>query len=93
MAIALHQSPSSISQQLSILEREARTPLLRKAGRRVQLTSQAELSPRRPLISSSRRWLPRTWSSTSIPTVCSPAGPTSPEERDGSRTSRDGLCL
>ncbi|MEU8205101.1 hypothetical protein [Streptosporangium sp. NPDC049046] len=31
MAIALHQSPSSISQQLSILEREARTPLLGEA--------------------------------------------------------------
>lgn len=41
VAGALHQSPSSVSQQLSLLENEAGTPLLRKVGRRVQLTPQA----------------------------------------------------
>ncbi|WP_205475091.1 LysR substrate-binding domain-containing protein [Nocardioides sp. SYSU D00038] len=43
VAAALHQSPSSVSQQLATLEREAGAPLLRKVGRRVQLTPQAEL--------------------------------------------------
>jgi DNA-binding transcriptional LysR family regulator len=40
---ALHQSPSSVSQQLSILEREAGAPLLRRAGRGVLLTAQGEV--------------------------------------------------
>lgn len=43
VATALHQSPSSVSQQLSQLEREVGLELLRKAGRRVQLTPQAEI--------------------------------------------------
>jgi DNA-binding transcriptional LysR family regulator len=43
VAEALHQSPSSVSQQLSQLEREVGVELLRKSGRRVQLTAQAEL--------------------------------------------------
>jgi len=43
VAAALHQTPSSISQQLALLEREAGVPLLRKAGRRLQLTPQAEI--------------------------------------------------
>jgi len=43
VAAALHQSPSSVSQQLSQLEKEVGVVLLRKAGRRVQLTPQAEL--------------------------------------------------
>ncbi len=43
VAAALHQTPSSVSQQLALLEREAGVPLLRKAGRRLQLTPQAEL--------------------------------------------------
>lgn len=43
VAAALHQSPSSVSQQLGQLEKEVGVPLLRKAGRRVQLTAQAEL--------------------------------------------------
>lgn len=38
VADALHMSPSGISQQLSMLEREAGTPLLERVGRRVQLT-------------------------------------------------------
>ncbi|GAB2971978.1 LysR substrate-binding domain-containing protein [Nocardioides montaniterrae] len=38
VAEVLHQSPSSVSQQLSVLEQEAKVPLLRKAGRRVELT-------------------------------------------------------
>ena len=42
VAEALHQSPSSVSQQLGQLEREVGVPLLRKAGRRVQLTAAAE---------------------------------------------------
>ncbi|WP_029069473.1 LysR family transcriptional regulator [Jonesia quinghaiensis] len=41
VATALHQTPSAISQQLTHLEREAGTPLLRKVGRRVQLTPAA----------------------------------------------------
>ncbi len=41
VAEALHQSPSSVSQQLSLLEKEVGVELLRKAGRRVQLTPQA----------------------------------------------------
>ena len=43
VAEALHQSPSSVSQQLAQLEKEAGVPLLRKVGRRVQLTAAAEL--------------------------------------------------
>lgn len=42
VAEALHQSPSSVSQQLTQLEREAGVTLLRKVGRRVQLTPAAE---------------------------------------------------
>lgn len=41
VAAALHQSPSSVSQQLSLLEREVGTPLLRKVGRGVELTPAA----------------------------------------------------
>lgn len=40
---ALHLSPSSISQQLSQLEREVGVPLLRKSGRRLELTPAAEV--------------------------------------------------
>jgi len=43
VAMALHQSPSAVSQQLSQLEKEVGTPLLQKVGRRVQLTPQAEI--------------------------------------------------
>ena len=43
VAAALHQSPSSVSQQLTLLEKEAGVELLRKVGRRVQLTPQAEI--------------------------------------------------
>jgi len=43
VADALHLSPSSISQQLSQLEREVGVPLLRKAGRRLELTPAAEV--------------------------------------------------
>lgn len=43
VADALQYSPSSVSQQLAILEKEAGVELLRKTGRRVQLTPQAEV--------------------------------------------------
>ncbi|TDB90979.1 LysR family transcriptional regulator [Actinomadura sp. 7K534] len=43
VAEALSYSPSSISQQLSVLEREAGVPLLEPVGRRVRLTAQAEI--------------------------------------------------
>ncbi|MER3390348.1 MAG: LysR substrate-binding domain-containing protein [Microcella sp.] len=43
VARALSYSPSTISQQLSLLEREAGVALLERSGRRVQLTPQAEL--------------------------------------------------
>ena len=43
VAEALAYSPSSISQQLALLETEAGVPLLVKSGRRVQLTPQAEV--------------------------------------------------
>jgi len=43
VAAALHQSPSSVSQQLSQLEKEVGVPLLRRVGRRLQLTPQAEI--------------------------------------------------
>lgn len=43
VAVALHYSPSSVSQQLSLLEREVGVPLLRPAGRGVVLTPEAEL--------------------------------------------------
>ncbi|WP_230672264.1 LysR substrate-binding domain-containing protein [Rathayibacter sp. Leaf248] len=42
-AEALAYSPSAVSQQLSVLERETGVELLRKVGRRVQLTPQAEI--------------------------------------------------
>jgi DNA-binding transcriptional LysR family regulator len=43
VAAALSYTPSSVSQQLALLETEAGVPLLEKSGRRVQLTPQAEL--------------------------------------------------
>lgn len=43
VARALSYSPSTISQQLALLEQEAGVALLERAGRRVQLTPQAEL--------------------------------------------------
>ncbi|GAB2480685.1 LysR family transcriptional regulator [Jatrophihabitans fulvus] len=43
VASALHLSPSAVSQQLSQLEKEAGHPLLRRAGRRLQLTPQGEV--------------------------------------------------
>jgi DNA-binding transcriptional LysR family regulator len=43
VAEALHQSPSSVSQALSQLEREAGVPLLEKVGRRVRMTPAAEV--------------------------------------------------
>ena len=43
VANALSYSPSSVSQQLALLETEAGVPLLVKSGRRIQLTPQAEL--------------------------------------------------
>jgi DNA-binding transcriptional LysR family regulator len=43
VAEAVNFTPSAVSQQLSALEREAGVQLLRKAGRRLQLTPQAEV--------------------------------------------------
>lgn len=43
VAAAMSYSPSAVSQQLAILEKEAGVPLLTRAGRRVQLTPQAEI--------------------------------------------------
>ena len=43
VAAALQYSPSSVSQQLALLEKEVGVELLRKTGRRVQLTPQAEV--------------------------------------------------
>ncbi|MCQ1948896.1 LysR substrate-binding domain-containing protein [Arthrobacter jinronghuae] len=43
VAAALNFSPSSVSQQLALLENEVGVPLLRKTGRRVTLTPQAEI--------------------------------------------------
>ncbi|MGJ9421389.1 LysR substrate-binding domain-containing protein [Aeromicrobium sp. CF3.5] len=43
VAEALHLSPSAVSQQLSTLERETGTQLLRKSGRRVTLTPEAHV--------------------------------------------------
>ena len=43
VAAALSYTPSSVSQQLALLEAEAGVALLVKSGRRVQLTPQAEL--------------------------------------------------
>ncbi|KAB2340843.1 LysR substrate-binding domain-containing protein [Actinomadura rudentiformis] len=43
VAEALSYSPSSISQQLAVLEKEVGVPLLEPVGRRVRLTEQAEI--------------------------------------------------
>lgn len=43
VAAALHYSPSTVSQQLSVLEAETGVPLLEPAGRRVRLTPQAAI--------------------------------------------------
>ncbi|MFC3299542.1 LysR family transcriptional regulator [Arthrobacter agilis] len=43
VAAALSYSPSSVSQQLALLEKEVGVELLRKTGRRVVLTPQAEI--------------------------------------------------
>lgn len=42
VAEALNYSPSAVSQQLALLEREAGVPLLRKVGRTLELTAAAE---------------------------------------------------
>ncbi len=42
VAEALGQTSSAVSQQLAILEREARTPLLERIGRRVRLTAEGQ---------------------------------------------------
>jgi len=42
-AEAVHLTPSAVSQQLASLSREAGTPMLEPAGRRVRLTAAAEL--------------------------------------------------
>ena len=46
VAEALNYSPSAVSQQLALLEKEVGVPLLRKSGRRVTLTPQAEILER-----------------------------------------------
>jgi DNA-binding transcriptional LysR family regulator len=43
VAEALAYSPSAVSQQLALLEKEVGAALLQKVGRRVQLTAQAEI--------------------------------------------------
>lgn len=43
VAAALHYSPSTVSQQLSVLETEAGVPLLQSAGRQVRFTPQGEI--------------------------------------------------
>ena len=43
VAESLQYSPSAVSQQLSLLERETGVPLLRRSGRGVSLTAQAEI--------------------------------------------------
>src|SRR4051794_8719383 len=42
VAEALHFTPSAVSQQLAVLEREAGTPLVRRVGRRMLLTEAGE---------------------------------------------------
>lgn len=42
VAAALNFTPSGVSQQLALLEREAGVPLLRKSGRRLELTAAAQ---------------------------------------------------
>lgn len=43
VAAVMQYSPSAVSQQLALLEKEVGVPLFRKVGRRVQLTAQAEI--------------------------------------------------
>ncbi len=43
VAAAMNFTPSAVSQQLAVLEREAGVQLLRRSGRRLQLTPQAEV--------------------------------------------------
>ena len=43
VAEAVHQSASSVSQQLSVLEGEVGTPLLERTGRSVRLTANGHL--------------------------------------------------
>lgn len=43
VAQAMSYSPSAVSQQLDVLEKEAGTPLLEPAGRRVRLTAEGEV--------------------------------------------------
>ncbi|GAA1873563.1 LysR substrate-binding domain-containing protein [Asanoa iriomotensis] len=46
VAAALGYSPSAVSQQLALLEKDARTPLFEKAGRGVRLTDAGQLLAR-----------------------------------------------
>jgi DNA-binding transcriptional LysR family regulator len=47
VAEAVHQSASSVSQQLALLESEVGTPLIERTGRSVRLTSQGHLLAKR----------------------------------------------
>lgn len=47
VAAAVHQSPSSVSQQLAVLETEAGVQLLERAGRGIRLTATGHLLARR----------------------------------------------
>ena len=61
VADALQFTPSAVSQQLAVLEREAGVPLLERAGRGVRLTDAALVlvtTPKR--CSTARRWPRRT---------------------------------
>lgn len=66
VAVALNQSASSVSQQLSLLEREVGVPLLRKVGRHVQLTPQARILVRHTTVVLDRLELAETEVSTSL---------------------------
>jgi DNA-binding transcriptional LysR family regulator len=55
VATALDYSPSAVSQQLAVLEREVGARLFEKAGRGVRLTDAGRVLPRRQRGSTSPR--------------------------------------
>lgn len=50
VARAMSLTPTAVSQQLKLLEREAGTPLLRRVGRRVELTAAGRVLDRKSVV-------------------------------------------
>src|ERR671910_271927 len=74
VADALQFTPSAISQQLAVLERDAGVPLLERAGRGVRLTDAALVLVRHAAVLLERAELAEAELAAAAGTVASPGG-------------------